>query len=167
MKIFFTFKWLLFPFPGLEVEEVTVAWEALAFIATFCLLIAFKAALIFPATNFMGRICSLIPRFINRKKQREVEVEELKYLRAQKIFFETGKLISGGSAVKKNDPAVHYNLARAYSLFNKPKEALFHLHKATESDYVSLAKVQNDKDLASLRLSQEFKKFIKGKSLED
>lgn len=92
------------------------------------------------------------------QKQKSNEMEESRILIAQMIFYETAMLSLTNSGVNKSKPTVHYNLARAYSLSNKHENALFHLHKAIEGGYTSLAKAKRDPDLASLKLSQELQK---------
>ncbi len=160
MEISFVFKGMLLLFLGAMAKALHFSWEALIFMAILYLLVRFNPAIVSPLKFIRQGFASL-----KRKRSRKAygrlcdEIKEFKYLRAQKIFDETMKLIASNSAIKKNDPLVHYNLARAYSLYNKPKEALFHLRQAIESGYADVARAQKDVDLAGLRLYPEFQKW--------
>lgn len=165
MGIFFSLFWLLFPFLGAQVEGMPITWEVLAFTAILYFLLVFNVA--FSPVNFMKQTFASIERSRRKKEYKWLcdEIEEFRYLRAKKIVDETFKLISNGSAVKENAPAVHYNLARAYSVYGKPEEALLHLQKVIDSGYLDLAKVQEDVDLAGLRLTKEFQRFKENRSV--
>lgn len=54
---------------------------------------------------------------------------------------------------------VHYNLARTYSLMNRPEESLHHLNRAFEYGYFNLYKVQTSDDLQNLRDYEGYKTF--------
>ena len=160
MGIFFSLLWFLFPFLGIQAEGIIISWGAFVFVSILYLLLI-SNAVFFSPVNFIKEVYASIERSRNRKEHKRLndEIEEFRYLRAQKIFHETLKLISQGSATKESDPAVHYNLARAYSLCGKPKEALHHLQKVINSGYLDLAHFQKDTDLVGLRLTQEFQRF--------
>lgn len=53
--------------------------------------------------------------------------------------------------------AVHYNLARTYSLKNMPKEALYHMNRALEKGYLNLQRVENSPELDNLRNYEGYK----------
>lgn len=153
---FFTFNWFLLSIFGLKVEELGFSLYPFFFMTIASLFIALNPRF-FYSLKIRKQAYDVIKRVCSRKNHSKLgkEREELRQLKGEKIFFETAKLIPKGTAVMEDEMAVHYNLARAYALFNKPEKALFHLHKVIESNYVSLAKIQNDDDFSSLDLSQE------------
>jgi tetratricopeptide (TPR) repeat protein len=61
-----------------------------------------------------------------------------------------------------DDPAVHFNLACAYSLMEKPDPAFFHLTKAVHFGFVDFEKIENHQALAYLRTLPDFSDFVKG-----
>lgn len=59
------------------------------------------------------------------------------------------------------DPAVHFNLACAYSLCERPDPAFFHLTKAVHFGFVDFDKIESHQALAYLRTLPEFSEFVK------
>lgn len=165
MGIFFGIPWLLFTFAVTKEEQLPYLWVLFVFIIPFFLLKLLKAGL-FSSSEAALRLVNASATEEpsgRRDKRKGEEVEEEKHRRAQMIFREIAAgFTSQDSATNKRNPAIHYKLARAYSLFSKPREALFHLRLAVEEDCSCLAKIKKDKDFAGLRLSQEFRKFEAG-----
>ncbi len=64
-------------------------------------------------------------------------------------------------AIDASDIAVHFNLACAYSINEKPDESFFHLSKAVEYGFADFEKIQTHDALAYLRIQPEFEKFVK------
>lgn len=60
-----------------------------------------------------------------------------------------------------DDPAVHFNLACAYSLLEKPDPAFFHLTKSIHFGFVDFDKIESHQALAYLRTQPEFSEFVK------
>jgi len=58
-----------------------------------------------------------------------------------------------------DDPAVHFNLACAYSIMEEPDNSFFHLDKAVEYGFDDFDKIQTHDALAYLRTSPEFDQF--------
>lgn len=59
------------------------------------------------------------------------------------------------------DIAVHFNLACAYSLNEKPEQALHHLDKAVELGFNDFKRIKNHDALAYVRIQPEFEAFEK------
>ncbi|GLR19782.1 hypothetical protein GCM10007940_43980 [Portibacter lacus] len=57
------------------------------------------------------------------------------------------------------DMALHFNLACAYSLTEKPKKGFYHLQKAVENGFKDFEKIKTHDDLAYLRIQEEFEEF--------
>ncbi len=59
------------------------------------------------------------------------------------------------------DIAVHFNLACAYSLNEKPEQALYHLDKAVELGFNDFKRIKSHDALAYVRIQPEFEEFEK------
>ncbi|MFN7118144.1 MAG: NINE protein [Saprospiraceae bacterium] len=59
------------------------------------------------------------------------------------------------------DIAVHFNLACAYSLNEKPEQAFYHLDKAVELGFNDFKRIKNHDALAYLRIQPDFEEFEK------
>lgn len=62
--------------------------------------------------------------------------------------------------VKYNDPAVHFNLACAYSIMEETDNAFFHLDKAVDFGFDDFNRIQNHDALAYIRTTDEFDNFV-------
>ncbi len=58
------------------------------------------------------------------------------------------------------DPAVHFNLACAYSITEQVDKALLHLSKAVEFGFVDFDRIHNHQDLAFVRTQDAFDEFV-------
>lgn len=61
--------------------------------------------------------------------------------------------------IKPDDPAVHWNLACAYSATEKLEAAFFHLDKAVQFGFDDFDRIQNHDALAYMRTSDDFPAF--------
>lgn len=116
---------------------------------------AFTLSLIL--SPLVGLVVVLMSQEISDKASRALVSGE-KLLKKQKY----DRAISAFHTALERKPysiTAHYNLARAYSLKNKPKEALYHLNKAFENGYFNLDSLQQSPDLQNLRSSEGFKAF--------
>jgi TM2 domain-containing membrane protein YozV len=64
-----------------------------------------------------------------------------------------------GLELEPNDISLHFNLACAYSLTEKPKNAYYHLSKAVSFGFKDFEKIKTHDDLAFLRIHDEFHEF--------
>jgi len=55
--------------------------------------------------------------------------------------------------------ALHFNLAAAYSLTEKPDQSYYHLAKAVEHGFKDYEKIKTHDDLAYLRIQEGFEAF--------
>jgi predicted esterase len=62
--------------------------------------------------------------------------------------------------IRPGSPVLHYNLACAWALAGRKKEALAELRRAVELGYKDAAHMAADPDLASLRGEQDFEKML-------
>jgi len=62
--------------------------------------------------------------------------------------------------VKYDDPAVHFNLACAYSIMEETDNSFFHLDKAVDFGFNDFDRIQNHDALAFIRTTDEFDDFI-------
>lgn len=58
------------------------------------------------------------------------------------------------------DPAVHFNLACAYSITEKLEKSIFHLSKSVEFGFVDFDRMHSHEDLAFVRSHDEFDSFV-------
>ena len=74
-----------------------------------------------------------------------------------------GAIVDFQKALKLDpqDIAVHFNLACAYSLNEKPEEAFHHLDKAVEMGFNDYKRIKEHDALAYLRIQPEFEEFEK------
>ncbi len=141
---------------------VLILWFALCFIVGSIgqyRSIGFKGAFAVSLllTPLVGLFVTLLSEEIFDKATRAIMAGE-RLLEKKKY----DSAISAFQSALKSRPysiAVHYNLARAYSLKNMPKEALYHLNKAFERGYLNIHRVQNNPDLDNLRKYEGFKSF--------
>lgn len=73
------------------------------------------------------------------------------------ICFELAVKSSAGHPM---NPAEYYNLAAAYALWGKTKDALKNLRRAVEKGYDDLDFLEDDRDLDSLRGTEEYKSLV-------
>ncbi len=73
------------------------------------------------------------------------------------ICFELAVKSSAGHPM---NPAEYYNLATAYALWGKTKDALKNLRRAVEKGYDDLDFLEDDRDLDSLRGTEEYKSLV-------
>ena len=72
-----------------------------------------------------------------------------------------------GLELDPKDIALHFNLACAYSLTEKPEKSFHHLSKAVEFGFKDFEKIKTHDDLAFLRIQEGFEAFAeKGYRLE-
>lgn len=64
-----------------------------------------------------------------------------------------------GLEIEPNDVTLHFNLACAYSLEEKPSKSLYHLQKAVLNGYKDKEKIETHDDLAFLRIQPDFEAF--------
>ncbi|MEM1122235.1 MAG: NINE protein [Bacteroidota bacterium] len=62
--------------------------------------------------------------------------------------------------VKYQDPAVHFNLACAYSIMEETEQSFFHLDKAVSFGFNDFDKIQSHDALAYIRTSDTFDQFV-------
>ncbi len=58
--------------------------------------------------------------------------------------------------IEPNDVSTHFNLARAYSLEEKPEKSIFHLNQALRNGFKDVEKIETHDDLAFLRIQPSF-----------
>ncbi len=73
------------------------------------------------------------------------------------ICFELAVKSSAGHPM---NPAEYYNLAAAYALWGKTKDAMKNLRRAVEKGYDDLDFLEDDRDLDSLRGTEEYKSLV-------
>lgn len=61
--------------------------------------------------------------------------------------------------LKYDDPAVHFNLACAYSIMEETENAFFHIDKAVDFGFDDFDRIKNHDALAFLRTTDEFEQF--------
>jgi hypothetical protein len=61
--------------------------------------------------------------------------------------------------LEPDDISLHFNLACAFSLTEKPEQAYFHLSKAVSNGFKDFNKIQSHDDLAYLRIQPGFHDF--------
>lgn len=66
---------------------------------------------------------------------------------------------SKGLEISPDDPALHFNIACAYSLTEKKEEAFFHLEQAVRSGFKDFERIKTHDALAYLRVQPEFEAF--------
>ena len=66
-----------------------------------------------------------------------------------------------GLELEPDDISLHFNLACAYSLTEKPKNAYHHLNKAVSNGFKDFEKIKTHDDLAFLRIHDKFHEFQK------
>lgn len=64
--------------------------------------------------------------------------------------------------IEERDPAVHFNLACAYSLTEQKELSFEHLAKARQYGFKDTAKIKSHDALAFLRVQEEFEQFEEG-----
>lgn len=64
-----------------------------------------------------------------------------------------------GLEIDAHDIALHFNLACAYSLTEKPEKGFYHLSKAVEYGFKDFERIKTHDDLAYLRIQDEFEQF--------
>ena len=64
-----------------------------------------------------------------------------------------------GLEISPRDIALHFNIACAYSLTEKPEKAFFHIDKAVEYGFSDFDRIRNHDDLAYVRIQPEFDAF--------
>ncbi len=62
--------------------------------------------------------------------------------------------------VKYDDPAVHFNLACAYSIMEETDNAFFHLDKAVDFGFNDFDRIQHHDALAFIRTTDDFDEFV-------
>lgn len=62
--------------------------------------------------------------------------------------------------VKYDDPAVHFNLACAYSIMEETDNSFFHLDKAVDFGFNDFDRIQNHDALAFIRTTDDFDDFV-------
>lgn len=86
-------------------------------------------------------------RVSGMKKYKDFDLED-----AIRDFSEALRLVP-------NDPALHFNLACAYSLTEKKELAYFHLSRAIASGFKDAQRILSHDDLAFVRIQPEFEAF--------
>lgn len=64
-----------------------------------------------------------------------------------------------GLEISPNDPALHFNIACAYSLTEMKDDAFYHLDKAVENGFTDFEKIRTHDALAYIRVQNEFESF--------
>lgn len=64
-----------------------------------------------------------------------------------------------GLDINKNDVALHFNIACAYSLTEEKEKAYYHLSKAVELGFSDFEMIETKDDLAFVRIQPEFESF--------
>jgi TM2 domain-containing membrane protein YozV len=64
-----------------------------------------------------------------------------------------------GLELDPSDMALHFNLACAYSLTEKPEKSFFHISRAVENGFKDFEKIKTHDDLAFMRIQDEFEPF--------
>ena len=73
------------------------------------------------------------------------------------VCFELAVEASAGHPM---NPSEYYNLAAAYALWGEKREALKNLSLAVEKGFQDLEFLENDRDIDSLRATEEYKTLL-------
>lgn len=106
---------------------------------------------------------SKIPRNVKVPERQKVNPYKQNGIKKYKDFDLEGAIedFEKGLEISPKDIALHFNLACAYSLTEKPDKSYYHIDQAVKYGFNDFEKIKTHDDLAFMRIQENFEEFEK------